>query len=294
MKHKYVEMIANEFILDRDEELISQELICVIRKMKNKSVVVVRDASDPYGSRPDRMHGFTTDSFNDSINLLENIGYKIVGTSIFLEGLPKIEENKSEPIELEAKVEVSKKELERIQNYLREQGRDQAYFTEENYLFDKEENPLDEGSMLRIRMEKGYFLKDKKKLVKNYWLTYKGAMEDSELNKRLEINLKINTYSGAYHFLSMMGYKILGGYHKQRKVYDLGDTKVFLDKACKCPKVFVDRIMLGDRVLVDPVDTWRTFVEVEGPNEKSIKDTLEKELRLEKYRNINLPYLDIL
>ncbi|MFH1638289.1 MAG: CYTH domain-containing protein [Candidatus Woesearchaeota archaeon] len=295
MKHGDIKTRINEFVLDNGEELISKNLMLAIRDIDHGAIVVLKDVRDSIASFLKNTVGFKTDSFGSALSLFENLGYEVVGGSLYGKDASVLEAKKNKPIELEAKVEVSRKKFSQIQHRLLGRGTCVASVTEKNYLFDKGEELESRGSLLRLRVEEVMF-SNEKNMRKKYRLTYKGPREESELNKRVEIEIDVNKPLEASKLLEMLGYEKAGCYHKKREIHDFGETKVFLDQACKSERLFISgqEIWEDDIGKMPPVSEWRTFVEVEGPNEKAIKKTLWWDLGIWFYKNIKQSYIDIL
>ncbi|MFH1883190.1 MAG: class IV adenylate cyclase [Planctomycetota bacterium] len=86
------------------------------------------------------------------------------------------------------------------------------------------------------------------------FLTYKGAKEKSNLKKRQEIELEIKDADSVRKLLSALGYEQSLVVEKKRRLWQLGDCEVALDRLP----------LLGD------------FVEIEGPDEEKIATAQEK------------------
>jgi adenylate cyclase class 2 len=87
-----------------------------------------------------------------------------------------------------------------------------------------------------------------------FFLTYKGAKEESDFKKRREIEVEITEAETAQKLLSVLGYKRIQVIEKKRRLWRLGGCSVALDRLP----------LLG------------TFVEIEGPNEETIADVQER------------------
>ncbi len=90
-----------------------------------------------------------------------------------------------------------------------------------------------------------------------FFLTYKGAAEESDFKKRQEIEIEIKDADSAQKLLSALGYEKLSVIEKKRQVWQLGHCLVALDELP----------LLGH------------FVEIEGPDDEKIAD-VQKSLRL--------------
>jgi len=266
--HKNITTLAEELILDKGDSLLEKALTLRIRCVKDGAIVLLTDVSDPYGIIADRFCGFKADSFSGALALFDKLGYSIVGGCAFL-----TENQAYDNVELETKIEVSKRKFAGLQHELLGKGTYRGFVTETNFIFDDGEL-IKNGSMLRLRREEGY--------RKNYQITYKGGREEGGFNKRQEINLNINTFTGASELFLALGYKPVSGYYKRRELHDFGDTMVFLDRACK----------IDDKM--PSIETWRCFVEVEGDSEEAIKHTLRWKLKIFRWKNITKPYHEIL
>ena len=88
----------------------------------------------------------------------------------------------------------------------------------------------------------------------SFFLTYKGAKEKSNLKKKQEIELEIKDADSVRKLLSALGYEQSLVVEKKRRLWQLGDCEVALDRLP----------LLGD------------FVEIEGPGEEIIANAQEK------------------
>jgi len=88
----------------------------------------------------------------------------------------------------------------------------------------------------------------------SFFLTYKGAKEKSNLKKRQEIEFEIKDADSVRKLLSALGYEQVLAIEKKRRLWQLGDCEVALDRLP----------LLGD------------FVEIEGPGEEIIANAQEK------------------
>ena len=149
--------------------------------------------------------------------------------------------------EIEAKLKVdSLGEIERKLNelgaeFLAEQLQTDYHFDDANTTLTKTDR------CLRLR---------KQMVGKNesLFLTYKGAKEKSNLKKRQEIELEIKDADSVRKLLSALGYEQSLVVEKKRRLWQLGDCEVALDRLP----------LLGD------------FVEIEGPDEEKIANAQEK------------------
>jgi adenylate cyclase class 2 len=166
--------------------------------------------------------------------------------------------------EIEAKLKVDS--LDEVEKRLKELGAE--YIGEqlqEDILFDDAAETLTKNdSCIRLR-----------KQVMNgqtkYILTYKGAKENSNLKKRREIETDVSNGDSVKELLSALGYKKRLIVEKNRRFWKHGKCEVALDSLN----------LLGN------------FVEIEGPDEKSIND-VQKSLGLEKLQNISESYASLI
>ncbi len=149
--------------------------------------------------------------------------------------------------EIEAKLKVDS--LQEIERKLPELGAEfLAEQLQTDYHFDDANTTLTKTDRcLRLR---------KQMVGKNesLFLTYKGAKEKSNLKKRQEIELEIKDADSVRKLLSALGYEQSLVVEKKRRLWQLGDCEVALDRLP----------LLGD------------FVEIEGPDEEKIATAQEK------------------
>ncbi len=149
--------------------------------------------------------------------------------------------------EIEAKLKVDS--LPEIERKLAELGAEfLAEQSQTDYHFDDADTTLIKTDRcLRLR---------KQMVGKNesFFLTYKGAKEKSNLKKRQEIELEIKDADSVRKLLSALGYEQSLVVEKKRRLWQLGDCEVALDRLP----------LLGD------------FVEIEGPDEEKIANAQEK------------------
>ena len=88
----------------------------------------------------------------------------------------------------------------------------------------------------------------------SFFLTYKGAKEKSNLKKRQEIEFEIKDADSLRKLLSALGYEQVLAIEKKRRLWQLGDCEVALDRLP----------LLGD------------FVEIEGTDEEKIANAQDK------------------
>jgi len=145
--------------------------------------------------------------------------------------------------EIEAKLKVDS--LQEIERKLAELG---AEFQQEqlqtDYHFDDADSQLTKADRcLRLRRQ---MVADNE----SFFLTYKGAGEKSNFKKRQEIEIEIRDADSAQKLLSALGYEKVLVVEKKRRLWQLGDCKITLDRLP----------LLGD------------FVEIEGPDDEKIAD----------------------
>jgi len=149
--------------------------------------------------------------------------------------------------EIEAKLKVGS--LEEIEHRLAELG---AEFIEEqlqtDYHFDDTKATFAKTDRcLRLRRQAAGG-------GERFFLTYKGAKEESDFKKRQEIELEIKDADSAEKLLSALGYKMVLSVEKKRQLWRLGGCEVALDRL----------ELLGD------------FVEIEGPDSETIANAQKK------------------
>ena len=159
-------------------------------------------------------------------------------------------------VEIEAKLkvdslkEITKKLAEVGAEFLQEQLQKDYYFDDANRAFTKADR------CLRLRQQ---FADDQEKV----FLTYKGAKERDNFKKRQEAEVEVKDLDSAGKLLSALGLKQVSIVEKKRRIWRLGDCKVCLDELP----------LLGN------------FVEIEGPDDRSIAD-VQRDLGL-----ANLPHI---
>lgn len=158
--------------------------------------------------------------------------------------------------EIEAKLKVDS--LQEVERKLSEVG---AEFLGERFqtdmYFDSADGSLKSGDRaLRIRRQ---IAGQNEKA----FLTYKGSKEKDDFKKRQEIEIEIGDADSAEELLSALGYEKALVFEKKRRVWHLDDCVVSLDELP----------LLG------------SFVEIEGPDGRSIAD-VRKRLELSDVPNI--------
>ena len=145
--------------------------------------------------------------------------------------------------EIEAKLKVDS--LSEVEQKLVDLGAE--FLTEQlqtDYLFDDSDATLtttDRCIRLRRQSVGG---------KESYFLTYKGAKETSNFKKRQEIEIEIRDAESTQKLLSALGYEKVLVVEKNRRLWRLGGCAVCLDQLP----------LLG------------AFVEIEGPDDKTITD----------------------
>ena len=167
-------------------------------------------------------------------------------------------------VEIEAKLKVDS--LPEIEQRLRELG---AEFVAEqqqtDHHFDDAGGTLASGDRcLRIRRQS---VGGKEQVV----LGYKGPKERSNFKKRQEIETEIKDADSAENLLAALGYRKALTVEKTRKLWRLGGCEVALDRLP----------LLGE------------FVEIEGPNDKTISD-VQKSLGLARVPHIPKSYAQLI
>ncbi|MHC4509949.1 MAG: class IV adenylate cyclase [Planctomycetota bacterium] len=100
-----------------------------------------------------------------------------------------------------------------------------------------------------------------------FFLTYKGAKEESNFKKRQEIEIEIKDAASMQRLLAALGYERVFTVEKERRLWQLGGCSVALDRLP----------LLGD------------FVEIEGPDDTRIAD-VQKSMGLEHVPHIAKSY----
>ncbi len=149
--------------------------------------------------------------------------------------------------EIEAKLKVDS--LPEIERKLAELGAEfQAEKLQIDHFFDDVNSILTKSDRC-LRLRKQIIGKNE-----SFFLTYKGAKEKSNFKRRQEIELEIKDADSVRKLLSALGYEQILAIEKNRRVWQLGDCEVALDRLP----------LLGD------------FVEIEGPDEEKIATAQEK------------------
>ena len=162
--------------------------------------------------------------------------------------------------EIEAKLKVDslleiEKRLERLNaEFVEEQYQSDTHFD------DTDGTLLNADSCLRLRCQKA---NDTTK----YFITFKGAKEQSDYKKRVEIETAVTDGESMEKLLIALGYKKKMLIEKTRRLYKYGGCEVALDYLK----------LLGE------------FVEIEGPGEKEINE-VQKSLGLENVSHVPKSY----
>jgi adenylate cyclase class 2 len=140
--------------------------------------------------------------------------------------------------ENEQEIKLWVRDLERIRRMMDEQAElAQPRTFEMNWRYDLPDQSLKRNlKVLRLRQDQGVRL------------TYKGPGEEREgVHIRPEIELTVNDFVAASHFLEALGYRVQMKYEKYRTTYKLGSVLVTLDEM-----------------------PYGSFVELEGPDAAEI------------------------
>jgi len=166
--------------------------------------------------------------------------------------------------EIEAKLKVESLELvERSLSalgaeFLAEQLHRDYYFDDENSSFKNSDRAL------RLRQQ---IISGSEKNL----LTYKGPKQKDDFKKRNEIEVEVTDRNLAEQLLFVLGYKRSLVFQKNRRLWQLGKCTVAMDQLP----------LLG------------SFVEIEGPDDKTIAD-VQKRLGLADCRHIVASYADLM
>jgi adenylate cyclase class 2 len=163
-------------------------------------------------------------------------------------------------IEIEAKLKVNS--LEEVERKLTEAG---AEFEQEQLQtdchFDDANGTLQKTDRcLRLRRQ---LVDDSER----FFLTYKGAKEESSFKRRQEIEIQIAEGDSVLNLFSALGYEKVLTIEKKRLIWRLGDCVVALDQLP----------LIG------------SFVEIEGPDEQKIA-AVQKTLGLSRFPHIREGY----
>ena len=167
-------------------------------------------------------------------------------------------------VEIEAKLKVDS--LSDVEHKLKELGAEFiAELSQSDVLFDDSDGSLiTTDRCLRLRHQAA-------DNSKRFFLTYKGAKEKSDYKKREEIEIEISSADRTQRLLSVLGYEKVLVVEKKRRLWRLSQCDVALDHLPQ----------LGD------------FVEIEGPDEKTIAD-VQKRLGLALLASIAKSYAQMI
>ncbi len=161
-------------------------------------------------------------------------------------------------LEVEAKFKV--KDLETIENQLKDLNAEFVHIVRQTDTYFSSRKVMRKGTGMRIRKEK---TADGELTM----ITFKGPRQRGEFKSRTEIELEIDDADKALLLLSELTLSPTLVIDKLRKIYDLDDCQVCLDK--------VNRLGM--------------FVEIEGPNDRSI-DAVRAKIGLKDHRHLNRGY----
>ncbi len=169
-------------------------------------------------------------------------------------------------IEIEAKIKVDK--LEDIEKRLLILGAEPVGKWEEyDTFYDTSDNMLrSKDSALRLRVRKSITTNEH-----FYKLTYKGPREEGKYKAREEIEISVDSPENVDMLLQAIGFKVVISYSKRRATWKLNECIIELDS----------------------LEDLGNFVEIEGPDEKSISKII-KLLSLENYPVVNKTYLEMI
>jgi predicted adenylyl cyclase CyaB len=153
------------------------------------------------------------------------------------------------PVEIEAKMSVES--FDPVRAKLRELGaREAGRHFEVNTFFDTEDRSLlaaDEG--LRLRVER-----DVASGAERHVVTYKGPRQMGQLKSREEVEVGVSSREGAARLLEKLGYHRTLSFEKRRESWELD----------------------GCRIELDELPHLGRFIEVEGPDEKTVLAVRER------------------
>jgi adenylate cyclase class 2 len=153
------------------------------------------------------------------------------------------------PVEIEAKMSVES--FDPVRAKLRELGaREAGRHFEVNTFFDTEDRSLlaaDEG--LRLRVER-----DVASGAERHIVTYKGPRQMGQLKSREEVEVGVSSRDGAARLLEKLGYHRTLSFEKRRESWELD----------------------GCRIELDELPHLGRFIEVEGPDEKTVLAVRER------------------
>ena len=170
------------------------------------------------------------------------------------------------PVELEIKLKVEG--LGEMREKLRALGADlKGSVLETNRFFDTSARTLyDAGKGLRLRTNS-----DMKPNQSCHIITFKGPRAPGPMKRREEIEVSVDDPDAATSILEALGYSITLSFEKRRETWQLGSCEVVLDELP----------LIG------------TFVEIEGPDEATIRH-VQSQLDLGGRPTITRPYSGLL
>ena len=107
--------------------------------------------------------------------------------------------------------------------------------------------------------------------TEQHYLTYKGPKQVANIKKREEVELEVSDAGQAEHFLTALGYRRIFIVEKERDLWRYGNCHVALDRLAG----------LG------------TFVEIEGPDEQTIR-TVQASIGLKDCPHVQESYAALL
>jgi len=166
--------------------------------------------------------------------------------------------------EIEAKLKVDS--LEQVRDKLKELGAEfVAEHEQKDYHFDNNTGTLTlNDSCLRLRRQT---IGD----TQEFYLTYKGAKEESDFKKRVEIETEIADADSIEKILAALGYEKVFTIEKIRRLWKFSDCEIALDE----------------------LPSMGYFVEIEGPDDEKICD-VQKRLGLAHLKHIPKSYAQLL
>lgn len=169
-------------------------------------------------------------------------------------------------IEIEAKVSVEN--LSELKDKLNQIGANLiGKWEETDAFFDFEDGNLSNSdSALRLRVRR-----DISSGVESYRITFKGPRQSGSFKRRQEIEITVNSSEDARNLLSSIGMKERVAYTKRRDSWQMDNCAIELDR----------------------IDGIGNFIEVEGPDEDSIRNIL-RQLDLSDKPTITKSYLEMI
>jgi len=163
-------------------------------------------------------------------------------------------------VEIEAKLKVDAHD--QIEQRLNELGAEfLAEYLQKDWHFDDADLKLAKNdSCLRLRRQ----LSGRREEI---FLTYKGPKEKNRFKRRKEIEIELNDADSIEKLLLALGYEKTLSIEKKRRLWQLGNCEVALDKLP----------LLG------------SFIEIEGPDEQAIAE-VQKNLGLSGFPHIQKSY----